>query len=71
MTKTPTLETLEDDRAIFNAPLDDEYDEDDEVPFALTPALAHRDIINYSTSEGAKLHKSSIEALPATFNGED
>jgi len=41
------------------------------VPFALSPALAHPDIIDYSTSSGAKIFTSATVQLPTTFNLEE
>jgi hypothetical protein len=38
------------------------------VPFALAPALVDAEIINYSTSAGAKLYKSATESLATTFD---
>mgnify|MGYP006201139357 CR=1 FL=1 len=38
--------------------------------FALTPALANPDPVDYATSEGMKLYKSATERLTHTFNGE-
>ena len=61
-------ENVEDEHAVFEALLDGEINK---VPFALTPALASADIINYSTAEGAKLYKSATAALPVTFDGKD
>jgi len=61
-------EDIEDDRAVFNAPLDAG---DQAVVFALSPALAARDILDYNSSAGAKIYKAATEALPFTFNGED
>jgi len=38
--------------------------------FALTPALANPDPVDYNTSEGMKLYKSATEKLHHTFDGE-
>ena len=38
------------------------------IPFALAPALVDAEIINYSTSAGAKLYKAAVEPLSTTFN---
>jgi hypothetical protein len=38
-------------------------------PFALTPALATQDVIDYRTPQGAKLYKSITTPLDAKFDG--
>ena len=38
--------------------------------FALTPALANPDPVDYATSEGMKLYKSATERLTHSFDGE-
>ena len=44
---------------------------DDDVPFALTPALVNMTHpIDFSTSEGAKLNKTAVSALPFMFDVE-
>ena len=40
------------------------------VVFALTPALANPDPVDYATSEGMKLYKSATERLTHTFDSE-
>ena len=37
------------------------------APFARSPALAHQNVINYSTSAGAKLYMTATEQLPMMF----
>ena len=42
-----------------------------DAPFALTPALVNMtEPINFTTSEGAKLNKSAVSALPLMFDVE-
>jgi hypothetical protein len=38
--------------------------------FALTPALANPDPVDYAKSEGMKLYKSATERLTHTFDGD-
>ena len=38
-------------------------------PFALTPALAMQNTIDYSTSTGVKVYKAGIAPLPTLFDG--
>jgi hypothetical protein len=40
------------------------------VVFALTPALASNDLINYSTGEGIKLYGKAIAPLDTLYNGD-
>ena len=36
-------------------------------PFAVSPALAHADILDYTTSAGAKIFSRATEVLPTKF----
>ena len=39
-----------------------------ETTFALSPALAHGDILDYTSTTGMKVFKSSVEALEDRFD---
>jgi hypothetical protein len=41
-----------------------------QVVFALTPALASNDLINYSTGEGIKMYGKAIAPLDTLYNGD-
>ena len=75
---SPDPETETDDEEADPPPIhdDDDDDEEEETPkgppvFALSPALARTNLIDYRSSAGAKIWKQATEALPHPFNGED